>query len=598
MNDKFDEFKENLPDFVKNEEDFELYKLRHTAEHIFNQAVEELWPGEITRALGPAIESGFYMDGRFDKSISVEDFEKIEARMKEIIKADLAIKKEIVNEQKAREIFKDNPFKQELIDEFVKEGGELTVYWTGDNFVDLCKGPHVNSTGEVKVVKLLKVAGAYWRGDEKNEMLTRVYGTAFKTQEELDKYLWQLEEAQKRDHKVLGKKLELFMFHETSPGMPYWLPRGLVLYNKLVEFWREKHIEHGYQEILSPLINKSDLYVTSGHWEHYKDDMFIADMGENEKYGIKPMNCPNAMIVFGSRTRSYKDLPLRLSDTDRLHRYELSGTLNGLLRVRSFQQDDSHNYITEDMIASEYQHIFELCEEFYGIFGLDYKFRLGTRPESFLGEVEVWNKAEAILKGVLSNSGKEYFVLDGDGAFYGPKVDILMYDALGREWQMGTIQLDFQQPARFQLKYVDKDGQEKTPVVVHRVIYGSLERFIGIIIEQFVGVFPVWIAPVQVKIIPIGEQNIAYADKLEKDLSEKGVRVEVDRDSERMQNKIRQAQEQKIPYMLIVGKKEEADETVSLRYRDGEEVKDLKFEVFSEKLLNNISNRNLDIKLT
>lgn len=598
MNDKFENFKEFLPDYVRSEEDYSLYKIRHTAEHIFNQAVEELWPGKITRAIGPAIENGFYMDGRFEQVVNEQDFEKIEARMREIVQADLPMRREVVSEEKARGIFKDNPFKQELIGEFVKEGGELTLYWTGEDFVDLCKGPHVDSTREVKVVKLLKVAGAYWRGDEKNEMLTRIYGTAFSSQEELDKYLWQLEEAEKRDHKVLGRKLELFMFHETSPGMPYWLPKGLTLYNKLVEFWRERHSKYGYQEIMSPLINKSDLYVTSGHWEHYKEDMFIADMGENEKYGIKPMNCPNAMVVFGSKIRSYRDLPLRLSDTDRLHRYELSGTLNGLLRIRSFQQDDSHNFITEDMVESEYQHIFELCEEFYGIFGLEYKFRLGTRPESYMGEIVMWDKAEGILKNVLENSGKEYFVLEGDGAFYGPKVDILMYDALGREWQMGTIQLDFQQPARFKLKYADKDGQEKTPVVVHRVIYGSLERFIGIIIEQFAGAFPTWIAPVQVKVIPIGEQNIDYANQLESQLLEKGVRVEVDRDSERMQNKIRQAQEEKIPYMLIVGKKEQTDGTVSLRYRDGEEVKDMKFDLFLEKLLNNIEERNLDIKLT
>ena len=401
-------------------------------------------------------------------------------------------------------------------------------------------------------------------------------------------------EAKKRDHKKLGKELELFMFHETSPGMPYWLPKGLTLYNELVSYWREEHLKYNYQEIASPLLNKHDLYVTSGHWDHYKEDMFISDMGENEIYGIKPMNCPNAMLVFGSKTRSYKDLPLRLSDTDRLHRYERSGSLNGLLRVRSFQQDDSHNYVSEDMIEAEYQHIFELCEKFYSIFKLEYSFRLGTRPENFLGEAATWDKAEEALKNVLEKSGKPYFILEGDGAFYGPKIDILMKDCIGREWQMGTIQLDFQQPQRFELKYSDKDGKEKTPVVIHRVIYGSLERFIGIIIEHFAGAFPAWLSPVQVKIIPISDKHLEYAKKVAQTLQNEKIRVEIDDKAETMGNKIRKAQEEKIPYMIILGDKEVEANKVSIRYRNGSQENGVELDGFTKKVKETIITKSLN----
>lgn len=575
-------------------------KINHSAEHIFNQAIEELYPNKVLRAIGPAIEGGFYNDSRWSTEISEDKFEEIEKRMTEIVKANLPFVKQVISAEEAKKLFKDNPFKQELIEEFASNGEELTVFHTGDPekgesvFVDLCAGPHVESTGEVKAFKLLSVAGAYWRGNEKNEMLTRVYGTAFSSNEELEKYIELMEEAKKRDHKKLGRELGLFMFHETSPGMPYWLPKGLKLYNELVKYWREEHDKHDYQEIVSPLLNKSDLYVTSGHWDHYKDDMFIADMGENEVYGVKPMNCPNAMLVFGSKTRSYKDLPLRLSDTDRLHRYERSGTLNGLLRVRSFQQDDSHNYVTEDMIESEYEHIFALCEQFYSIFGLEYSFRLGTRPEKYMGEASTWDKAEAALTRVLENSGKEYFVLDGDGAFYGPKVDILMKDSLNREWQMGTIQLDFQQPDRFGLKYTDIDGTEKTPVAIHRVIYGSLERFIGIIIEHFAGAFPTWIAPTQVQIIPISEKFNEYAKKVADSLKLEQIRVEIDKNDETMGNKIRKAQEQKVPYMLIVGGKEEENGTVSVRYRDGRQANLIDLSAFTEEIKHNIMSKSLE----
>ncbi len=620
-----------------NDEEYKssnLYKVRHTCEHIFNQAVEELYPGKITRAMGPAIDTGWYNDSRWGVEISAEEFPKIEKRMQEIIDANLPMVYAEISEDEAREMFKDNPFKLEFIEEFVKSGDKLSVYYTGQPvdestksqipnfkeaqasnfkeaqnsepktqnlsgsavFVDLCRGPHAATTGEIKAFKLMSVAGAYWRGDEKNEMLTRIYGTAFESKEELDEYLKMIDEAEKRNHKVLGQKMRLFMFHETSPGMPYWLPRGFKLYNELVAFWREEHDAHGYQEISSPLINKKELYETSGHWEHYKDDMFIADMGEHEIYGIKPMNCPNAMLVFGSQQRSYKEFPFRLSDTDRLHRFERSGTLNGLLRVRSFQQDDSHNYITEDMIESEYNHIFEVCERFYSLFGLSYRFRMGTRPEGFLGEIETWDKAEAALKKVLENSGKEYFILEGDGAFYGPKVDIIMSDTIGREWQMGTIQLDFQQPARFNLKYVDKDGSEKTPVVVHRVIYGSLERFIGIIIEQFSGAFPAWLHPEQVAVLPISnDKHGEYANEIVKQLKENGLKVDLNIENETLGNKIRKAQGMKIPYMLVFGDKEITNKTVNVRLRTGENLGELSLDKFIERVKEKVTSKALDL---
>lgn len=573
-----------------------LDHLRHSAAHLLAAAVLQLWPN-AKRTIGPSIENGFYFDFDFgDVKITEDDFPKIEAKMKELLKSWNSFEGREVSKEEALEEYKDNEYKQELINEFAGEGQSLTFYKSGD-YEDLCRGGHVeNPSKEIGAFKILSLAGAYWRGDEKNKMLTRIYATAFPTQEELDSYLNMLEEAKKRDHKVLGTKLDLFMFHETSPGMPYWLPRGLALYNELVKFWRIEHDNYGYQEIASPLLNKSDLYVTSGHWEHYKDDMFVAEMGENEVYGIKPMNCPNAMLVFGSRPRSYRELPLRLSDTDRLHRYERSGALNGLLRVRSFQQDDSHNYISEDMIEAEYQHIFEVCEKFYSIFGLEYSFRMGTMPESHLGDIETWQKAEAALKSVLEKSGKDYFIEDGDGAFYGPKIDILMKDSLGRQWQMGTIQLDFQQPQRFELKYTDKDGLEKTPVVVHRVIYGSLERFIGIIIEHFGGAFPLWISPMHVSILPIStDKHADYANKILAELKAAGIRAEVDDAAETLGNRIRKAQGMKVPYMLVIGDKEMDNQTANVRLRNGENLGELSIADFVSRANEKISSKALDL---
>lgn len=554
-------------------------------------AVLKLWP-EAKPTIGPVIENGFYYD--FDNiKVSDSDFPKIEKEMKNLVKSWSSFEKIEVTANKAKKTFKDNPYKLELIKELKKKGQKITLYKSG-KFVDLCRGGHTQDAKEIKYFKLLSVAGAYWKGSEKNKMLTRIYGTIFSTKEELDNYINLQEEAKKRDHKKLGPLLELFLFHETAPGMPYWLPKGLILLNELINFWRDEHLKRDYKEIKSPLINKKSLYETSGHWDHYKENMFISETEEKETYCLKPMNCPNAMIVFDSKTRSYKDLPLRLSDTDTLHRYEKSGTLNGLLRVREFSQDDAHIFIEENQIKDEYKKLFEITNHFYSIFGLKYKFRLGTRPESYMGDKKVWDKAEIELKEILESSGKEYSILEGDGAFYGPKIDILMNDSLGREWQMGTMQLDFQIPLRFDLKYSAKNGTQKTPVVIHRVIYGSLERFVGILIEHFSGGFPTWITPVQVKVLPITEKHLDYAKKVGDKLKEQGIRVEVDERNERLQAKIRDAQLEKVAYMLIVGDREEKEGTVAERGRSGKDYGGHPLKEFIENIKKEIKEKTIN----
>lgn len=553
--------------------DQELEHKRHTLAHLLAAAIIELYP-DAKRTIGPAIDDGFYFDFDFPTDKPTEkDFPKIEKVMRKLLPSWKSFERTELDASAAKAAYPDNQYKHELIDEFTKDGQKVSFYKSGF-YTDLCRGGHVENP--VKDIapdsfKLDRIAGAYWRGDENNPMLTRIYGLAFNSKEELDAHIALREEARSRDHKKLGIEHELFMFHETAPGMPYWLPKGVVLYNELIDFWRQEHRERGYQEIVSPILNKKELYITSGHFDHYWEDMFVADMGENEVYGVKAMNCPNAMIVFGSKSRSYRDLPLRLSDTDALHRYERSGTLNGLLRVREFRQDDAHIYVTEEQIGQEYEEVFKIVERFYSIFGMKYKFRLGTRPESFMGDVETWTNAEATLKSILEKSGKEYFVLEGDGAFYGPKVDILMNDVLGREWQMGTIQLDFQQPRRFNLEYAAQDGTRKTPVAIHRVIYGSMERFIGILIEHYAAAFPLWLSPVQVKVLPVSEKHNEYARSILKQLKEGGLRVEIDDANESLGKKIRNAKTEKVPYIFVVGEKEESTGTVSVETRQGSE---------------------------
>ncbi len=534
-----------------------LDNLRHSAAHLLAAAIQELYPNSL-RTIGPAIENGFYFDFDFgDESVSENDFVKIEQKMREIGKTWNSFEKIEVSAEEAIQAYKDNPYKIELIDEIVAKGEPLTFYKSGE-YQDLCRGGHVdNPKDEMKHFKILSIAGAYWRGSEKNKMLTRIYGTIFPTKEELEQHLWQLEEAKKRDHKKLGQLFELFMFHETAPGMPYWLPNGVIIYNELLNFWRKEHAQRNYMETMSPMVNKKELYVTSGHYEHYWEDMFHFETPDEEEYALKAMNCPNAMIIFKSKTRSYKDLPLRISDTDSLHRFERSGTLNGLLRVREFRQDDAHNFITEDQIKDEYKNIFEITERFYSIFGMEYSYRLGTRPEKFMGNPESWDRAENALTEILKETvGDKYTIAEGDGAFYGPKIDILMKDSIGRSWQMGTIQLDFQQPANFELKYTDVDGSEKTPVAIHRVIYGSLERFIGILIEHTAGAFPVWLSPVQVKILPVSDKFNETCQKINQILLDQEIRSEVNTDNKTLGAKIRESTLQKVPFMVIIGDKE------------------------------------------
>jgi threonyl-tRNA synthetase len=580
---------------MENQENIEkLANIRHTLAHLLAAAVGSIYKfDKVKLTLGPAIDNGFYYDIDFgDEKVADKDLKKIEDTMRKLLPKWTEWTHKEISKDEALAFFK-NEYKAELINEIAERGEKITSYSCG-GFTDLCRGGHTEHPATdiaPDSFKLDRVAGAYWRGDEKNKMLTRIYGLAFSTKEELDAYLLQREEAEKRDHKKLGRELGLLMFHETAPGMPYWLPKGLILYKELENYWRKRHSDLGYLEIASPLVNKSELWKISGHWDHYQDDMFIANMGENEVYGIKPMNCPNAMIVFKSMQVSYKDLPLRLSDTDRLHRYERSGTLNGLLRCRSFQQDDSHNYVSEEMIETEYKSIMEICKEFYGIFNLEYKFRLGTRPKEFLGDVETWDKAEKALHNVLENSGKEYSVADGDGAFYGPKIDIIMKDAIGRDWQMGTIQLDFQQPRRFELEYMDRDGKKKTPVVIHRVIYGSLERFIGILIEHTAGNFPLWLAPVQVKVIPVRENHNEYAKQVYEMLKAAGIRAEFDDKDENLGTKVRDAKNSKMPYWIVLGDKEVEAGVVTLESRNNGQLGQMNKEEMLAKLLEEIKNK-------
>ena len=539
----------------------------HTTSHIMAQAIKRLYP-EMKLAIGPSIDNGFYYDFDTEKAFTPEMLETIEVEMKKIIKEDLPIERFELPKNESLELMKDEPYKVELIND-LPAGETISFYKQGD-FTDLCAGPHLMSTGKVKAVKLLSSSGAYWRGDEKNKMLQRIYGIAFPKASQLDEYVNMIEEAKKRDHRKLGKELDLFFFDETAPGMAYWMPKGFTLMNTLINFWRKEHQKRGYQEFSGPQLNSSVLWKTSGHWDHYKEDMFVLTDADGNEQALKPMNCPNSIKIYQTKLRSYKDLPLRFNDVDVIHRNEKSGQLNGLFRVRMFRQDDSHNYVTEEQIGSEIKDIVEIADKMYKMFGLEYKLSLSTRPDDFMGEIETWNKAEADLKKVLSDitGGEDNFAInEGDGAFYGPKIDITMKDCLGREWQMGTVQLDFQLPQRFNLSYIDKDGNKKTPIMIHRAIFGSFDRFIGIITEHFAGAFPTWLAPVQVRILPIADSHKEYASKLKEQLEDEGLRVELDDRQEKIGYKIREAQLQKIPYMLIIGEKEVEANAVGVRSR-------------------------------
>lgn len=557
----------------------------HTTSHILAQAIKRLYP-EMKLAIGPSIDNGFYYDFDTDTPFTPEMLSALEGEMKKIIKEDLLIERFELPRKEAIKFMeeKNEPYKVELIQD-LPEGETISFYSQGE-FTDLCAGPHLASTGKVKAIKLLTSSGAYWRGNEKNKMLQRIYGISFPKASELDEYVNMIEEAKKRDHRKLGKELELFFFDETAPGMAYWMPKGFAMLNTLIEFWRKEHKKRGYQEFSGPQLNSSVLWKTSGHWDHYKEDMFVLTDIDGNEQALKPMNCPNSIKIYQSKLRSYKDLPLRFNDVDVIHRNEKSGQLNGLFRVRMFRQDDSHNYVTEEQIGDEIKEIMEIASKMYGVFGLEYKLTLSTRPEDFMGEIETWNRAESDLRKVLDDICGEgnYLINEGDGAFYGPKIDIKMKDCLGREWQMGTVQLDFQLPQRFNLSYIDKDGNKKTPIMIHRAILGSFERFIGILTEHFAGAFPVWLAPVQVKILPIADKHKEYAEKLLDTLENAGLRVEIDTREEKIGYKIREAQLQKIPYMLIIGDKEVESNGVGVRSRKDGDIGQMSVEDFISKI--------------
>ena len=564
----------------------------HTTSHIMAQAIKRLFP-DAKLTIGPSIEKGFYYDFDVEKPFTEEDLSAIEEEMKKIIKEDLPIERFELPREEAIKLMREReePYKVELIEE-LPEGEVISFYKQGE-FTDLCRGPHLPSTGCVKAIKLLSSSGAYWRGDEHNKMLQRIYGISFPKASELDEYLNMIEEAKKRDHRKLGKELELFFFDETAPGMAYWMPKGFKMMNVLIDFWRKEHEKRGYMEFSGPQLNSSELWKISGHWDHYKEDMFVLTDSDGKEQALKPMNCPNAIKIFDSKLRSYKDLPMRFNDIDVIHRNEKSGQLNGLFRVRMFRQDDAHNFITEDQIGAEIKDIIEIAKQLYGIFGLDFELTLSTRPDDYMGDIELWNKAEANLKSVLDElCGKDnYRINEGDGAFYGPKIDIKMKDCLGREWQMGTIQVDFQLPLRFNLSYIDSNGEKKTPILVHRAIFGSFERFIGIITEHFAGAYPVWLSPVQVSILPISDHQKEYAEKIKAILEEKGIRVELDARQEKIGYKIREAQLQKVPYMLILGEKEVEANAVGVRKRKEGDIGQMSIEDFVSMILKEIEEK-------
>ncbi len=553
-----------------------LAALRHTASHVMAQAIKRIWP-ETKLAIGPSIADGFYYDIDRDEPVTSDDLAKIEAEMKKIIKEALPLERFELPRAEAIALMKEKnePYKVELIED-LPEDSIISFYKQGE-FTDLCAGPHLMNTKEVgKAFKLMNIAGAYWRGSEKNKMLTRIYATAFAKKEDLDAYVTMMEEAKKRDHRKLGKELGLFMMNDAGPGFPFFLPKGMILKNTLLDYWREIHKKAGYVEISTPIILNRSLWETSGHWDHYKNNMYTTVI-DGEDYAIKPMNCPGGVLVYASEPRSYRDLPLRMGELGIVHRHEKSGQLHGLMRVRCFTQDDAHIFMTPEQIRDEIKNVAGLINQVYSLFGFKYHVELSTRPEDSMGSDEDWELATNSLQGALDDLGLDYVINEGDGAFYGPKIDFHLVDAIGRTWQCGTIQLDFQLPQRFELEYIGADGEKHRPIMIHRVCFGSIERFIGILIEHFAGAFPTWLAPVQVKVLPISEKYEEYAKSVKEALDAANIRAEIDLRSEKIGYKIREAQGQKIPYMLVVGQKEQADGTVAVRsrFKGDEGAKDL-----------------------
>ena len=578
--------------FLTFEDEGGRHALRHTASHILAQAIKRLYKDEnVQLAIGPAIENGFYYDIDMEKRLTEDDLKDIEKEMNKIVKENLKLERKLVSRQEALDMFgaAGENYKVELIND-LPEDAEISLYTQGE-FTDLCAGPHVVSTGKVKALKLQSVAGAYWRGSEKNKMLQRVYGTAFEKKDELDAYLKMLEEAAKRDHRKLGKELDLFSIHEEGPGFPFFHPNGMVIRNELINYWREVHRRYGYQEIRTPMILNRQLWEQSGHWAHYKENMYFTEI-DGEDYAIKPMNCPGGMLVYKTQQHSYRDLPLRAGELGLVHRHELSGALHGLVRVRNFTQDDAHIFMTPEQIEGEIQNVINLFDEVYSTFGLKYHAELSTRPENSMGSDEMWELATNGLRNALEHRGLEYIVNEGDGAFYGPKIDFHLKDSIGRTWQCGTIQLDMQLPEKFDLTYVGEDGQKHRPVMIHRVVYGSIERFIGILIENYAGAFPTWLAPVQVKILPITDRHMDYAFELKKKMFDLGLRVEVDDRNEKVGYKMREAQVKKIPYMLVVGDQEMESGTVNMRKHGEKDTATMPVDEFIAYIQKNIADKS------
>ena len=595
VNGELTDLREELVDgsevaFLTFEEDGGKHTLRHTASHVMAQAVKRLWP-EAKLAIGPAIDKGFYYDIDMEHTLTPEDLTKIEKEMSRIVKENLPITKSVMSRQEAIEFFKskNEDYKVELIED-LPEDAVISCYAQGD-FVDLCAGPHVASTGKVKAFKLQSIAGAYWRGDEKNKMLQRIYGTAFEKKEELDAYLHMLEEAAKRDHRKLGKELGLFVIKEEGPGFPFFLPKGMALRNELENFWREVHHDFEYDEIRTPIILNKQLWETSGHWEHYRENMYTTII-DDEEYAIKPMNCPGGILVYQNEMHSYRDLPLRYAELGLVHRHELSGALHGLFRVRAFTQDDAHVFMLPEQMQSELMKVIELFDRIYSQFGLKYHVELSTKPDNAMGDDAIWEAATEALRNAIEAKGIDYVIIPGDGAFYGPKLDYHIEDSLGRTWQCGTIQLDMNLPERFNVEYIGEDGQKHRTIMIHRACFGSMERFIGILTEHYAGAFPTWLAPVQVKVLPISEKHVEYANQLAKQMRHDYVRVEVDDRNEKIGYKIRQAQMEKVPYMLVVGDKEMEDNSVNVRKHGGDELGTVPFDEFFNSIKFEIKERN------
>ena len=595
VNGELTDLREELVDgsevaFLTFEEDGGKHTLRHTASHVMAQAVKRLWP-EAKLAIGPAIDKGFYYDIDMEHTLTPEDLTKIEKEMSRIVKENLPITKSVMSRQEAIEFFKskNEDYKVELIED-LPEDAVISCYAQGD-FVDLCAGPHVASTGKVKAFKLQSIAGAYWRGDEKNKMLQRIYGTAFEKKEELDAYLHMLEEAAKRDHRKLGKELGLFVIKEEGPGFPFFLPKGMALRNELENFWREVHHDFEYDEIRTPIILNKHLWETSGHWDHYRENMYTTII-DDEEYAIKPMNCPGGILVYQNEMHSYRDLPLRYAELGLVHRHELSGALHGLFRVRAFTQDDAHVFMLPEQMQAELMKVIELFDRIYSQFGLKYHVELSTKPDNAMGDDAIWEAATEALRNAIEAKGIDYVINPGDGAFYGPKLDYHIEDSLGRTWQCGTIQLDMNLPERFNVEYIGEDGQKHRTIMIHRACFGSMERFIGILTEHYAGAFPTWMAPVQVKVLPISEKHVEYANQLAKQMRHDYVRVEVDDRNEKIGYKIRQAQMEKVPYMLVVGDKEMEDNSVNVRKHGGDELGTVSFDEFFNSIKIEIKERN------